>query len=254
MVAPLNTRDRILNAAEELFFQQGISVTGVDRVAATAGVAIVTLYKHFGSKDNLLREVLARRLDNWTQHWDEAITRATTPEERLLAVFDAVETFRASANPTQWCSFLATASERPAPAAGQEDPVFELIRLDTQMITERLARLAKEASHPSSYTRSKESIGCPMFSRATRSAFAVATPDSRNHRTSCVPVALKINASGGIGVPSLCSFLSRLFCNARRGVHSRSVRQTTKAIGSNPAELAMRRSRLARCVRIGSVK
>ncbi|TJY69632.1 TetR/AcrR family transcriptional regulator [Arthrobacter sp. CAU 1506] len=148
MASPLNTRDRILNSAEELFFQQGISVTGVDRVAATAGVAIVTLYKHFGSKDNLLREVLARRLDNWAQHWDEAIARANTPEERLLAVFDAVETFRAAANPTQWCSFLATASERPAPAAGQEDPVFELIRQDTQMITERLARLAKEAGCP----------------------------------------------------------------------------------------------------------
>ncbi|MEV7646928.1 TetR/AcrR family transcriptional regulator [Arthrobacter sp. NPDC089319] len=148
MAPPLNTRDRILNAAEELFFQQGISVTGVDRVAATAGVAIVTLYKHFGSKDNLLREVLARRLDNWTRHWDEAIARATTPEERLLAVFDAIDTFRASANPTQWCSFLATASERPAPPAGQNDPVFELIRQDTQMITERLARLAKEAGCP----------------------------------------------------------------------------------------------------------
>jgi AcrR family transcriptional regulator len=148
MADHLNTRDRILDAAEGLFFQQGIAVTGVDRVAATAGVAIVTLYKHFGSKDNLLREVLARRLDNWTRHWDEAIARATTPEERLLAVFDAVETFRASANPTQWCSFLATASERPAPADGQDDPVFELINQDTRMVTQRLVRLAKEAGCP----------------------------------------------------------------------------------------------------------
>jgi AcrR family transcriptional regulator len=148
MAAPLNTRDRILNAAEELFFQQGISVTGVDRVAATAGVAIVTLYKHFGSKDNLLREVLERRLEGWTRHWDEAIARATTAEDRLLAVFDAIETFRASANQTQWCSFLATASERPAPTEGQDDPVFELIRQDTEMVTERLATLAKEAGCP----------------------------------------------------------------------------------------------------------
>ncbi|MGM0931185.1 MAG: TetR/AcrR family transcriptional regulator [Actinomycetota bacterium] len=148
MTDPLNTRDRILNSAEELFFQQGIAVTGVDRVAATAGVAIVTLYKHFGSKDNLLREVLARRLETWTKHWDEAIARAATAEDRLLAVFDAIETFRASANQTQWCSFLATASERPAPTGDQDDPVFELIRQDTQMITERLTRLAKEASCP----------------------------------------------------------------------------------------------------------
>jgi AcrR family transcriptional regulator len=148
MGAPLNTRERILDAAEMLFFQEGIGVTGVDRVAASAGVAIVTLYKHFGSKDNLLREVLVRRLEAWTQSWDEAIAAAGTGEERLLAVFDAIETFRASANPTQWCSFLATASERPAPEDGQDDPVFGLIQQDTQMVTERLARLAQESGLP----------------------------------------------------------------------------------------------------------
>lgn len=142
---PEHTRTRILDAAETLFFQEGIAVTGVDRVAATAGVAIVTLYKHFGSKDNLLREVLSRRLENWNRHWNEAIAHATTMEGRLLAVFDAIDSFRASVEPTQWCCFLATASERPAPEEGQTDPVFELIRQDTQIITERLTRLAREA-------------------------------------------------------------------------------------------------------------
>jgi AcrR family transcriptional regulator len=140
-----DTRTRIMDAAEMLFFQEGIAVTGVDRVAATAGVAIVTLYKHFGSKDNLLREVLSRRLESWTRHWDEALAGATSSEGRLLAVFDAIDSFRASAGPTQWCCFLATASERPAPEEGQTDPVFELIRQDTQIITERLTCLAREA-------------------------------------------------------------------------------------------------------------
>ena len=145
MANPQHTRDRILDAAEELFFSDGIAATGVDRVAAGAGVAIVTLYKHFGSKDNLLREVLSRRLDSWTRHWDEAVAGAGTGEERLLAVFDAVESFRASAGPTQWCCFLATASERPAPEDGRTDPVFELIRQDTRLVTDRLANLARDA-------------------------------------------------------------------------------------------------------------
>ena len=145
MADPQRTRDRILDAAESLFFQDGITTTGVDRVAATAGVAVVTLYNHFGSKDNLLRSVLARRLGAWTEHWDAAIAAAASPEERLLAVFDALESFRASAGPTQWCCFLATASERPAPRDGQDDPVFELLRQDTKLITERLAELAREA-------------------------------------------------------------------------------------------------------------
>ncbi|MFI7581010.1 TetR family transcriptional regulator [Kocuria kalidii] len=145
MANPQHTRDRILDAAESLFFHEGITTTGVDRVAARAGVAIVTLYKHFGSKDNLLREVLSRRLLAWTRHWDDAVAAAGSPQERLLAVFDAIETFRASSGPTQWCCFLATASERPAPEAGTSDPVFELLRQDTALVTERLAELAREA-------------------------------------------------------------------------------------------------------------
>lgn len=140
-----HTRERILDAAEALFFQKGIAVTGVDQVAASAGVAIVTLYKHFGAKDNLLREVLARRLEAWTRHWDTAIARADSPEERLLAVFDAIRTFRDAAGPTQWCCFLATASERPAPEDDRADPVFDLIQQDTRLVTQRLAQLAEDA-------------------------------------------------------------------------------------------------------------
>lgn len=145
MANPQHTRDRILDAAENLFFHEGITTTGVDRVAATAGVAIVTLYKHFGSKDNLLREVLSRRLHAWTRHWDEAVAAAPSPQGRLLAVFDAIETFRASSGPTQWCCFLATASERPTPEDGISDPVFELIHQDTALVEGRLAELAHEA-------------------------------------------------------------------------------------------------------------
>lgn len=145
MADPQHTRDRILDAAESLFFHEGITTTGVDRVAARAGVAIVTLYKHFGSKDNLLREVLSRRLLAWTRYWDDAVAAASSPQERLLAVFDAIEAFRASSGPTQWCCFLATASERPAPETGISDPVFELIRQDTALVTERLADLARAA-------------------------------------------------------------------------------------------------------------
>lgn len=145
MATPQHTRNRILDAGEHLFFNEGIATTGVDRVAAEAKVAIVTLYKHFGSKDNLLREVLSRRLEAWTAHWDHAIDAAEGPQERLLAVFDAIEAFRASAGPTQWCCFLATASERPAPEAGTSDPVFDLIDQDTHQVRTRLADLAREA-------------------------------------------------------------------------------------------------------------
>jgi AcrR family transcriptional regulator len=138
-------RERLLDAAEERFFQDGIAVTGVDQVAGSAGVANATLYKHFGSKDNLLRAVLSRRLTSWTQHWDAAIEAATSHEDRLLAIFDAVDAFRADAGPTQWCCFLATASERPRPPGGGNDTVLELVEEDTRRVVLRLEQLARDA-------------------------------------------------------------------------------------------------------------
>jgi AcrR family transcriptional regulator len=139
------TTDRILDSAELLFFTDGIAVTGVDRVADSAGVAIATLYKHVGSKDGLLEAVLARRLRSWTEHWDSAIAAAESPTGRLLAIFDAVTSFRASAGATQWCCFLATASERPRPSDTQPDAVRALLEQETRLVNERLHQLAVEA-------------------------------------------------------------------------------------------------------------
>jgi AcrR family transcriptional regulator len=144
-MATTQTTDRILDSAEELFFTDGIAVTGVDRVADSAGVAIATLYKHVGSKDGLLEAVLARRLRTWTEHWDAAIAAAESPTGRLLAIFDAVTSFRASAGATQWCCFLATASERPSRSDTQPDAVRDLIEQETRLVTERLHQLAVDA-------------------------------------------------------------------------------------------------------------
>ena len=144
-MATTQTTDRILDSAEALFFTDGIAVTGVDRVAESAGVAIATLYKHVGSKEGLLEAVLKRRLRSWTEHWDAAIAAAGSPTGRLLAVFDAVATFRASAGATQWCCFLATASERPRTSDTQSDPVYDLLEQETRLVIERLHQLAVEA-------------------------------------------------------------------------------------------------------------
>jgi len=144
-MASTQTTDRILDSAEQLFFTDGIAITGVDRVADSAGVAIATLYKHVGSKDGLLEAVLARRLRTWTEHWDSAIIAAESPTGRLLAIFDAITSFRASAGTTQWCCFLATASERPRPSTTLSDPVHVLIEQETRLVTERLHHLAVEA-------------------------------------------------------------------------------------------------------------
>lgn len=143
-----SVKARILDAAESLFFNQGIAVSGMDDVARAAEVAIATLYKYGGSKDDLLTAVLRRRLEHWVEHWDAARARAAGPVDRALAVFDALETFRAAAAPTQWCCFLATASERPAATDVDEDPALTMTRQDSQVLERRLREDVAAAGVP----------------------------------------------------------------------------------------------------------
>jgi AcrR family transcriptional regulator len=99
-------RERILDAAYELFSQQGMRRVGVDTVIDRAGVAKMS-YRHFPSKDDLALEFLRRREELWTRKWlqGEVERRATAPEDRLLAVFDVFdEWFRR--NDFEGCSFI----------------------------------------------------------------------------------------------------------------------------------------------------
>ena len=133
-----DTRTQTLDAAERLFFSDGIAVTGVDAVAREAGVSVVTLYKHFGSKDGLVGAVLSRRLQAWDEVWQAQVDLAEDPRDEVLAVFDAVTAFRVAAGPAQWCTFLATASERPR----ADDGPARLVARDTALLEDRLRRYA----------------------------------------------------------------------------------------------------------------
>jgi AcrR family transcriptional regulator len=83
-------RERLIRAGYDLFSQQGTQTVGVDTVVAEAGVAKMTLYRNFASKDELILAVLQRREDRWTYGWvrDGSADRAETPAEQLLAIFD----------------------------------------------------------------------------------------------------------------------------------------------------------------------
>jgi AcrR family transcriptional regulator len=84
-------RDRVLEAALRLFCQRGFHATGVDAIVADAGVAKMSLYHHFGSKDALILAALDLRDQRWFEWFDQAVQRAgATPAERLLGVFDAL--------------------------------------------------------------------------------------------------------------------------------------------------------------------
>jgi AcrR family transcriptional regulator len=90
---PTSARERILDAAYELFSKRGIRSVGINEVIERAGVATATLYRHFASKDELVLAFLDLREQRWTKDFVEtgAINRGAGPEERLLAIFDVFD-------------------------------------------------------------------------------------------------------------------------------------------------------------------
>ena len=83
-------RERLLSAADELFYDEGVHTVGIDRIIERAGVAKASLYSAFGSKDELVRSYLEGRLGARKQRLAEKLARHRTPRARILAVFDAL--------------------------------------------------------------------------------------------------------------------------------------------------------------------
>jgi AcrR family transcriptional regulator len=103
-----SARERILNAAYELFSRRGIRAVGTDEVIDRAGVAKATLYRHFAKKNDLVLAVLERREEIWTHGLIEAQSeqRGTTPEEQLLAIFDVMHDWFQLRDGYEGCSFI----------------------------------------------------------------------------------------------------------------------------------------------------
>jgi AcrR family transcriptional regulator len=100
-------RDRILEAAYELFSRQGIRAVGIDTIVESSGVARMTLYRHFASKDALVLAFLERREERWIKAWlqREVTLRATDPADQLLAIFDVFDEWFQRAD-FEGCSFI----------------------------------------------------------------------------------------------------------------------------------------------------
>src|ERR1700686_5184807 len=88
---PLSARDRLLDAADELFYAEGVHVVGIDRLVDRAGVAKASLYSIFGSKDELVRAYLERHFRRRQARVAHILAQHTSPRARLLAVFGEVE-------------------------------------------------------------------------------------------------------------------------------------------------------------------
>lgn len=105
---------RILAAAEQLFYDRGITAVGVDLIAEQSGVTKRTLYNQFGSKDQLVASYLAERDQRWRSLVRARVEACPDPVDAVTAPFDALRTW--SKTNARGCAFINALAELPDPA------------------------------------------------------------------------------------------------------------------------------------------
>ena len=129
MSAAASPRERLLAAADDLFYREGVHTVGIDRVIERAGVAKATLYSTFGSKDELIAAYLRERGDAMQGRVGRAVQSHRSPRERLLAPFD-VQGELATDPDYRGCAFANATAETHGSSADDEVAAYrEWIRM-----------------------------------------------------------------------------------------------------------------------------
>jgi AcrR family transcriptional regulator len=136
------TREHILDVAHELFYWTGIRATGIDRVAADAGVAPTALYRAFPSKDALVTAYV-ERADRRYREWFDEVTRADgrSTAERILALFDALSE-QTKPDRCRGCPFAMALTEFP----DAELEVHKAAVRQKRWVRARIRRLASQVA------------------------------------------------------------------------------------------------------------
>jgi AcrR family transcriptional regulator len=156
--------ERLLEAADELFYSEGINTVGIDRVIAHAGVAKASLYSSFGSKDELIRSYLDGRREARRERIEQAIAVYESPRDRILAVFDELGDLRG-------CPFIRAGAEASAGSLIEE--VNDAYRAWLRSLFLTLARRAG-ASEPATLAWQLQMLydGAAVAARMDRSSRA----------------------------------------------------------------------------------
>lgn len=135
-----SARERLLTAADELFYAEGVHTVGIDRIIERAGVAKASLYSAFGSKDELVRAYLQGRHEARRARLRGALERFGTPRDRLLGVFDYLAELAASSS-FRGCAFYNARAEEPADSG----PVAEVCATNRAWTRVLFTELARDA-------------------------------------------------------------------------------------------------------------
>lgn len=133
--------ERLLSVANELFCREGIHATGIKKVLDESGVARRTLYKHFNSKENLVRAVLERESTLWLTWFRGFVnTSADSPRDQLLCIFDALKVWFEDES-FFGCAFINSVMENHK----QDNSIRELALLHRENTNSYIRELASAA-------------------------------------------------------------------------------------------------------------
>ncbi|HWV49382.1 MAG TPA: TetR/AcrR family transcriptional regulator [Microbacterium sp.] len=134
-------RERILSAAEELYYRKGYAAVGMDELRAAAGVSLRRLYALYPSKDQIVAAVLERRHGEWGQALSTAVANAgADPRDRLLAVYGYLEGWFC-ADDFRGCAFINAFGE----LGGTHPEVARIVRDHKASFQQAMARLVEDA-------------------------------------------------------------------------------------------------------------
>lgn len=137
-----NVKDKILEVASRLFYDQGYNLTGINQIIEEAGIARASLYNHFDSKTDLLLAYLDKTRQQWFADLDEFLRPVATPREKILAIFD-FRIQRQQRLDFKGCHFSKIGAE----ASQHEKKVFELVRDHKERLRNEICVLVWQIDH-----------------------------------------------------------------------------------------------------------
>ncbi len=149
-------RDRLIDTALRLFIMDGFHATGIDRILSEAGVAKMTLYRHFRSKDELILATLERYQEQQQLWLDTLLESRQTTTDKLLSIFDAYDSWfggqETGVGSFRGCLLINAVAEYGAP----DDPIRQAASTHMRSLERTLERLIRDAGLPDSRALSEQ--------------------------------------------------------------------------------------------------
>jgi AcrR family transcriptional regulator len=190
---PVKPRERIISTARELFRKCGLRGVGVDAIAEAAGTNKMTLYRHFGSKDELVCECLRDVARDVEQMWSEV--EAAHPGNPLaqLHAWIRVGAECANSNDGRGCDMANAAVE----LAETDHPARQVIEEFKRKQRDRLAQLAHEAGITESELLADTLVLLLEGARVSRQSVGAAGPCAHFITSAEAVIASFLHKSGG---------------------------------------------------------